>query len=110
MHKMPDEKAMTIPKRDELPEDGFVYMELRMPNTGVTMDGAIDEDSLEKIIEIIMSAKVDRSYVRPASPTSELVAALEKIKKYAQGDYPADQLKDIEQVATAALAAHGGQK
>lgn len=55
-------KTMT----DFKPKDGFQYVEIKFPDRGVTIDGAMDDKSIEKIVSIALNAECDRDYVRPA--------------------------------------------
>ncbi len=45
------------------PKEGFTYIFLRFPDKGVTIDGAIDSASAQKVLEVILRAEVDKEYM-----------------------------------------------
>lgn len=79
---------MEAKKHSLLPKKGFQYVEIITPHNGVTMSGAIDHDSMGKIVEIVMEATVDRDYVYE-NPNN-----IERVTK--ERDALLEALKDIK--------------
>lgn len=65
------------------PKDGYRYVEVKMPDIGITMSGALDQASVENICDVVLSADVDREYTRAPEKQStpeELRGAYELIE------------------------------
>jgi len=48
----------------EMPKEGYTYCEISIPDKGLTLSGAMDDNSLENIINITLDADVDRDHTR----------------------------------------------
>lgn len=47
----------------DMPKDGYTYVEVSIPHKGMTLSGAMDNKSMDKLIDTVLTAEVDRNYV-----------------------------------------------
>jgi hypothetical protein len=70
------ENKMTDAAKKELmpdlkPKDGFQYVEINFPDKGITLSGAMDNDSIDRIIDLTIKAEVDTGYTRAEPPCDD---------------------------------------